>query len=151
MPCAQEPVRNHPAKNAAGSSAKRRQCRRKADLHDREMPRLGQIDGKPGQEKPRQCGDAVLTEINTNQHAMTQQLLDRSPRKQTALTRAGADQTTALLDGVNLRCRDAGMVSDIVDIPDPDQSKDEAQYTHEPKAAPPSSRVDNPVQDGSED
>ena len=43
------------------------------------------------------------------------------------------------------------MVSDIVDTLDPDEGKDKAEYTHEPKAAFPASRVNNPAQDGSED
>src|ERR1700733_11074150 len=115
------------------------------------MPRLGQIYRKPGQEKPGQRGDAVLAEVDTYQHAVAQQVLDRSPGEQTSLPRAGADQTAALLDDFNLRSRDTGMVPDIVDILDPDQSKNEAQYTHEPKAAPPASGVDNPAQDRGED
>ncbi len=43
------------------------------------------------------------------------------------------------------------MVFDIVDVFDPDQSKDEAQYTHEPEAAPPAGGVDDPAQDRGED
>src|ERR1700677_3033919 len=147
----QQPIGNYPAENPTCSSAQRGQCRRKAHLHDRQMPCLRQINGKPGEKKPSQRGDAVLAEVDTDQHAMTQQLLDRSPGKQTSLPRAGTDQTTALLDGVNLGGRDAGMVSDIVDILDPDQSKDEAEYAHEPKAAPPACRVNNPAQNGGED
>src|SRR5271156_3925332 len=102
MPCAQQPVGNYPAENSASSSAQRRQCRRKTHLHDRQVPRLGQIDGKPGEEKPGQRGNAVLAEVNTNQHAMTQQLLDRCPGKQTSFSCAGVDQTSALLNEVNL-------------------------------------------------
>src|SRR6202161_4339117 len=137
MPRAQQPVGNDPTENPTGSSAERRQCRRKADLHDRQMPRLGQIYRKPGQEKPGQRGDAVLAEVDAYQHAVAQQVLDRSPGEQTSLPRARTHQTAALLDDFNLRSRDTGMVSDIVDVLDPDQSKDQAQYTHEPKAAPP--------------
>ena len=32
--------------------------------------RLGQINRKPGKKKPGQCGDAVLTQVDSDQHTM---------------------------------------------------------------------------------
>src|SRR3984957_7127868 len=79
---------------------------------------------------------------------MAQQRLDRRPGQPGSLD---VDQAATLLDVVNLRRRNARVVAYVVNILRPEQGKDKAQRTHEPKARPPARQVDNPSQDRGED
>src|ERR1700761_6678883 len=118
------------------------------------MPGLGKIYREPGEEKPGQCRDAILAEINANQHAMAQQLFDDCPGEQGSLGSwgtIGIHESPALLYVRDLGRGNARVAANVVNAAKPDPRKDESQCAHKPEAAFPSGHVGKPSQDGRED
>ena len=149
-------VGEHAAEDSAEASAKTRHRSGKSHLQDRHVTRLCQVDGKPCEEEPGQRGDAVLADVDADQHAMAQQHLDRGPGECVALRGShipmvGIHQTAAAFDGLDFGVRDARMLLYAVNVREPDQCQCEAQHAHEPEATLPAVRMNDPSEDRRED
>ena len=105
-PRLQKPVGDDAAENAAEASAKSRHGGRKADLEHRHVARLRKVERKPCEKEPGERGDAVLADVDADQHAIAQQHFDRGPGERVLALRScpcvGVHQAAAALDEFNL-------------------------------------------------
>ena len=126
------------AENAADAAAQARHGRGKADLEDRHVARLREVKRKPGEKKPGERGDAVLADVNADQHAIAEKLLHRGPGERVLLHACcgvGIDQAAAALDGFDLRLRNARMLFDAVDVGEPDRGEHDSPARPETRSS----------------
>src|SRR5436309_15665698 len=100
-------VGDNTAQDTSSKTAQRWKCSHNSNLHDGHMSRLTEVDGKPGQEEPCQSCNAVLSDVNADQHSVAQQHSDRTPLKlwrflYCARTWIDVCQPPALFDEVDL-------------------------------------------------
>ena len=75
----------HTAQHAADEAADGRHRGDKARIQDRHAALLDEIDREPGQEEVGDRGDAVLRDVDAEQHAIGEQLLDEAPLRRVLL------------------------------------------------------------------
>ncbi len=108
------------------------------------------------QKEPRQRSNAVLTNIDTDEHSIAQKHLDRSPcQTRRLLCRAGTRmdiyQSPALLDELDLSRINPRMRLHAIDRLVPDKAKQQTSSSHKPETLLPAPGVRNPSENRSEE
>jgi len=112
--------------------------RRQDDLEHRHVAGLRKVQRKPGEKEPGQGIDAVLADVDADQHAIAEEHFDGGPGERVLSGAGGSvciDQAAAALDGFDLGRRDARMVFDAEDVGVPDRGEHATERAQEPKQA----------------
>src|SRR5574338_93768 len=145
---------------AAGEAAQEardgRQGGHEAGLEDGHASLLDQVDREPGEEEVGEGGDAVLADIDAQQHAVAQQFLDARPGMDLlglvgGLGTVEIDQGAALLQVLQFAGADGGVVLGTIDGLEPREGHEDAQPAHEEEDARPAIGVHQPAHDRREE
>src|SRR5882757_9817065 len=113
------------------------------------MPGLHQIHREPRNKKVSQRSNTELPYIDSNQHSLTEQLLDSRPTKRTtgrlrSCHTIDIHQPTTSIDVFDLSLRDQRMVLHVVDRLRPHEGKQKSKQPHKPETASPAIGMSEP-------